>query len=216
MKHACVSCPLTEMWFIYLSQTRRPVIMAGTSSKDSATNTLPIGVHGTQLKGNAVSREHTWQASCLMRSRSLWTVCTVRIPLSKSGRCGFKGSEISSWWLSFYISILKYTFRMFKRHTLCSSCLFLQWMQVPYNYYIIICYIANTLFLRRRMGTVFLALEIDETSFSGGVRFFVHLTSMTKPPYIMLGRHKEIVPVCCVTQFRQHWSQPNQNFKNRD
>lgn len=134
MKRSCVSNPLTEMWFICLWQTQRPVIMAGTSSKDSATNTLPIGVHGIQLKGNAVSREHTWQASCLMRSRSLWTVRTVRISLNKSWNWGFRASEISSWSLSFYMSVSKYTFTMFKRHTLCSSCLLLQSMQVPCHY----------------------------------------------------------------------------------
>lgn len=112
---------LTEMWFICLSQTQRHAIMAGISSKDSATNILPIDVRGTRLKGNVVSREHTWQASCLTRSRSLWTVSTVRIPLKRSSHRGFRASEIVYWSLRCYPSILKRIFRIFKRHTWGSS-----------------------------------------------------------------------------------------------
>lgn len=58
------------------SQTLRHVTMAGTNSKGSATNTLPIDAHGMQLNGNAVCRVPISQASCLTKNKRLLIVCT--------------------------------------------------------------------------------------------------------------------------------------------
>lgn len=196
MKRACVSCPLTEIWFTCLSQTRRRVTMAGTSSKDSATNTLPIGVHGTQLKGNVVSREHTWQASCPMRSRSLWTVCNVRFSPNRSEHWAFRASEISSWSFSFYISILKCTSKCLKGtlgvlHVyFCSHC----------KLWLLLFVTENTLVLRKR--SYFFGVEI--WWFFLRLSNFVPLISMTTPWYTMLARHKRIVSLYCVARSRQY------------